>query len=261
MQIAKALRSAVWIASQPQYLSEFARKAMYRLRLKAELKEAAQAMSLLDSLAVSEADAFNQLFPGATSAPTFEERYQSEISDSHRRIQSSRDKLGGAAALNLLHQCTIQLKPDGVIETGVAYGWSSFAILAALDLNDNGRLVSIDFPQLGTSGRSVGAAIPDSLKTRWSLLVGADRAMLPEAIASIKTLNLCHYDSDKSIAGRVFAYPLLWEALKQDGLLISDDIGDNLEFIRFSQRVNRTPIIVRSPEATGSSKFIGVLRR
>ncbi len=85
--------------------------------------------------------------------------------------------------------------------------------------------------------------------------------MLSTAIASIESLNLCHYDSDKSIAGRKFAYPLLWEALKPDGLLISDDIGDNLEFIRFSSRVNRKPTIVELPEATGNLKYIGILRR
>ncbi len=135
MQLAKAFRSAVWVASQPQYFSEFARKAIFRLQLRSELKEATEAMQQLHAIAVTEQVALERLFPGATIAPQFEVRFNAEIDESRDRVQSSRDKLGGAASLNLLYQCARHIKPAGAIETGVAYGWSSFAILAALNTN------------------------------------------------------------------------------------------------------------------------------
>lgn len=261
MKISKAFQYAIWMAKRPQYLSVFLRKVLYRLSLGTEVAEAEQASKQLDALAVPEQQALDQLFPSSESIKPFDDTYASEIAEAHVRVATSPDKLGGAAALNVLYQCVRKIKPDDVIETGVAYGWSSFAILAAMQENGQGRLTSIDFPQLGSTGRAVGAAIPEALKSRWSLLVGADREKLPVALSSVKKLQLCHYDSDKSVAGRVFAYPLLWQTLAPGGLLISDDIADNLEFLRFGERCGVSPIIVRVIETNGKAKFIGILRR
>ncbi len=261
MKVSKAFQYAIWMAKRPQYLPVFLRKVMYRLSLRTEVAEADEAIKQLDALAISEQEAIERLFPGSENLKPFDETYAKEIGDAHVRVATSPDKLGGAAALNVLYQCVRRLKPDDVIETGVAYGWSSFAILAAMEENGHGHLVSIDFPQLGSSGRAVGAAIPEALKSRWSLLVGADREKLPEALSRVKKLQLCHYDSDKSVAGRVFAYPLLWNSLCPNGLLISDDIADNLEFLRFSERCGLKPVIVRVAEVNGNAKFIGILRR
>ena len=41
-------------------------------------------------------------------------------------------KMGGSGHIHLLYDCTRLLKVKNVIETGVAYGWSSLAILKAL---------------------------------------------------------------------------------------------------------------------------------
>ena len=46
------------------------------------------------------------------------------------------------------------------------------------------------------------------------------------------SIDLCHYDSDKSWWGRAYAF-LLWKALKPGGLFISDDIQDNMFFAEF----------------------------
>ncbi len=81
-----------------------------------------------------------------------------------------------------------------------------------------------------------------------------DRQALPRAIEAGQPFDLCHYDSDKSVRGRLWTYPLLWEALRPGGVLISDDIGDNLAWRAFCDRVNQPSIVIDR-----GSKFVGVL--
>ena len=54
--------------------------------------------------------------------------------------------MGGASHIHLLYDCVRLSKAKKVIETGVAYGWSSLAILKALSLTKNGKLFSVDMP-------------------------------------------------------------------------------------------------------------------
>ena len=54
--------------------------------------------------------------------------------------------LGGGGNTDLLYFMVRFFKPRTVLETGVAAGWSSQAILTALDKNESGTLYSSDFP-------------------------------------------------------------------------------------------------------------------
>ena len=254
------LKNLLWVCRRPQYFPEFIRKVRYRFQLSAEIKDSNEARSELEKVALDSSQALKQLFD-QWSERCFEDECALEIKQANERIAKNSDTLGGAAALGLLYNCVSAVKSQSVIETGVAYGWSSLAILKAMEENSSGRLTSIDFPQLGSSGSAVGLAVPDSLKERWSLLVGSDRTKLEQALQEFGTIDLCHYDSDKSIEGRRFAYPLLWEALTPGGLFMSDDIGDNLEFLNFAKLVDREPVIVAVDEQSDHRKYIGILKK
>jgi hypothetical protein len=93
--------------------------------------------------------------------------------------------------------------------------------------------------------RFVGCVVPERLRAMWKIVRSADRKALPEALAEISTIDLCHYDSDKSYAGRRWAYGLLWNALRPGGIFMSDDIGDNMAFHDFCLSVRLDPIVVR----------------
>ena len=74
-------------------------------------------------------------------------------------------KMGGSGHIHLLYDCVRLLKVRNVIETGVAYGWSSLAILKALSQNSSGRLFSIDMPYPRKKNESdVGIVVPQNLK-------------------------------------------------------------------------------------------------
>jgi predicted O-methyltransferase YrrM len=163
-------------------------------------------------------------------------------------------KMGGPSNLDLLYQLAEHVQARRVIETGVAYGWSSLALLLSIKKR-NGMLVSTDLPYAGLDNDLyVGCVVPDELHENWKLLRGPDRQRIPEAINLVGTLDLCHYDSDKSYSGRMWTYPRLWEALCSGGLFISDDIGDNMGFPDFTRSVAIEPIVVRSGE-----KYAGIL--
>jgi predicted O-methyltransferase YrrM len=46
------------------------------------------------------------------------------------------------------YACRRLMEPELVADTGVAHGFSTAAILQALEDNQKGRLISIDLPQL-----------------------------------------------------------------------------------------------------------------
>jgi len=165
--------------------------------------------------------------------------------------------LGGAGNVELLYQLAEHLRATRAIETGVAYGWSSLALLLSLANRENGRLVSTDMPYLIPGAeRYVGAVVPQQLRAMWTLIDQPDREGLPRALETLPEFDLCHYDSDKSHSGRLWAYPLLWDGLRPGGVFVSDDIGDNTAFEEFCVAVGREPSVVIYPSG---EKYTGVI--
>lgn len=168
-------------------------------------------------------------------------------------------KMGGPGYVDIIYNICVFIKPEVVIETGVAYGWSTLAILLALEDNGRGRLISVDRPYPGINNDEyVGCAVPDALRARWQLLRLADREGLPAALREAGLIDLAHYDSDKSAEGRAFAYKRLWSSLRPGGVLVSDDVGDNFAFRDFAAEVSKVPWII--PKGRGEqAEYIGLL--
>lgn len=141
--------------------------------------------------------------------------------------------LGGEGHYPLLYFMVRYLKPKEVVETGVAAGWSSQALLLALNENGGGgKLYSSDFPyfRLKNPERYVGHIVDDALKERWTLLIDGDRNNLPLIAKSAGTIDMFHYDSDKSCSGRAFALQCLEPTFSATVAILFDDIQDNFHF-------------------------------
>ena len=166
--------------------------------------------------------------------------------------------MGGASHIDLLYDCVRLSKAKKVIETGVAYGWSSLAILKALSENISGKLFSVDMPYPRKKNENdVGIVVPNYLRKNWILIRKPDKPGIIKAISQAGgQIDLCHYDSDKSWWGRHYAYSILWKSLKTKGLFISDDIQDNLYFYEFTKK-NLLKFAVVEYEG----KFIGLIRK
>jgi predicted O-methyltransferase YrrM len=251
-------RKLLWYLKQPALYPELARLGFNKIRRGLSKKDnltssRARAESWCNACAISTDEALEKttrLRPSGSLKSQFPDIFKR----SEEAAAACPVKMGGAGDLDLLYRLAEFAQARAVIETGVAYGWSSLALLLSLK-NRNGLLVSTDLPYAGLDNDPyVGCVVPDELRENWKLLRGPDRQRVPEAIELAGTLDLCHYDSDKSYSGRMWTYPRLWEALCTGGLFISDDIGDNMGFADFARSVAIEPIVVRSGE-----KYVGIL--
>ena len=157
------------------------------------------------------------------------------------RLAASPYDLGGGGNYVLLHYLTLRHRPSNVVETGVAAGWSSEAILTGLDVNGHGHLWSSDLPyfRLPNPEALIGLVVSDHLKSRWTLHTSGDRASLPQIVQAAAPIDLLHYDSDKSYEGRDFAAATLAPALSPATIEVWDDIGDNWHFRDRVERLDR----------------------
>ena len=141
--------------------------------------------------------------------------------------------LGGGGNYLLLYFLTRYTSARTIVETGVAAGWSSQAILTAIQKNkNNGHLYSSDFPYFRHENpeKLVGYVVEENLKKDWTLFIDGDQNNLPKIHRVVKEIDLFHYDSDKSYKGRTFAADIMKDKCHDKTVIIYDDIQDNSHF-------------------------------
>lgn len=148
-----------------------------------------------------------------------------------RRAAVGLPKWGGGH-YPLRHFVTRLCRPSVAAETDVAAGWSSVAILEALEANGIGTCHSSDFPYFRLPGpeKLVGLLIEERLRTRWHLHIRGSKPNLPEIVATLDHVDLVHDDSDKSVRGRRRALQQVLPNLSPSAVVIMDDVLDNLHF-------------------------------
>lgn len=254
----KQLQTLFWFATRPRYYPYFlevlTRKIDGWQRPSDFVQMRQQASAWCAERAISRDDALYQL-TGAHPPQSFESRFAGELVAAHTRAEQCPVKMGGPGDIALLYWLAEHVQALRVIETGVAYGWSSLALLLSLQNRPAACLMSTDRPYIKRGNDAyVGCVVPVELREQWQLINNSDRRALPSAIKALAPLDLCHYDSDKSYKGRMWAYPLLWEVMRPGGVFISDDIGDNFAFRDFCDSLQCTPTIIRHQD-----DYIGLL--
>ena len=86
---------------------------------------------------------------GDDLTPTFSQQFASELEAAAARASSCPVRMGGPANLDLLYAAAETIGAMRLVETGVAYGWSSFALLASAANRPGAKLVSVDMPYPG----------------------------------------------------------------------------------------------------------------
>ncbi len=245
---------------QPQYWPELRRFAVKRLSGRPTDENTAQrAQQQTRAMVLTPEATLAALGLPAAALRSFSVDHPARLTAAEVRVSVSPGGMGGGADVDLLYSLCLALNAVRVLETGVAFGWSSLAILTAIADRPGAKLASVDLPYLGANlDHLVGIAVPEDLRRAWSLHRGADRDELRGAIADTRPTDIAHYDSDKSYLGRLWAYPLIWESLRPGGLLISDDVEDNLAFLDFAEEVQETPLIVHTPSR---DRLSGILRK
>ena len=213
----------------------------------------AKSSSWCQEVAVSMADAFFRI-----GASIWEKTIEEEFVDVYRvageRVAACPVRMGGAANATLLYVLCEHLEAKRVIETGVAYGWSTLAILLSLRNRAGSKLWSVDLPYFELRNDSwIGCAVPPGMRGPWYLYRMADREGLPRALHAAGSIDIAHHDSDKSSFGRRWAYECLWRGLRPGGILVCDDVGDNLAYRNFCEERNLEPLVVQD-----SNKYQGL---
>lgn len=219
MSAVEKLKTLRWFLARPSHWAqavELGKRKFMLDRDHPELRSAAREWAAAQAVPVSDALIAVGL---ATTGADIPHLATDLLDEARSRVERSKVAMGGAGDIHLLYAATILSGALRVVETGVAYGWSSLAILAALQSRDDGRLVSVDMPYPKMNNEDfVGIVVPERLRNQWVLVREPDRNGLVKAIARFGgSIDLCHYDSDKSWYGRQFGYRLMWEALRPGG--------------------------------------------
>jgi len=131
-------------------------------------------------------------------------------------------------------------RPDLVLETGVANGFSTRIILEALAQNEQGLLVSVE------TSKNVGILVKDSLKSRWQLAVGRPRKVLIDTLDQIGRIDVFLHDSNHSYENMLFELTSIYPRMSRPGVMLSDDADVNPAFFDFAEKIGKRPSFLYS---------------
>jgi hypothetical protein len=153
-------------------------------------------------------------------------------------------------------------RPRTVFETGVARGVSTRVILEALERNADGRLFSIDQPPLLDLElhTEIAAAVPGSLRSRWTLVRGSSRRRLDGLLAATNEVDFFLHDSMHTARNMSFELRTVWPRLRPGGFVLMDDIERNNSFCSFADEIGaqHQSLIV---SADDERALIGVIQK
>ena len=152
--------------------------------------------------------------------------------------EEQKKRIGGGGMYVLLNFLVSYFKPKNIVETGVAAGVSSHAILKALEDNKIGHLFSSDLPimRLENPVKIVGALVDKKLRVNWRLYLKGDKENLKLIKTKINKIDLIHYDSEKRYHGREYAFNYLDKLIGTDTIIVMDDIQDNSFFYDYLKK-------------------------
>ena len=191
------------------------------------------AESFIRNLTGAEAAEVQAYFTEVSLNQGFHESFEEKRSASGRRRHSSWDFGIGPTLGVVLYAICRRIKPDIVVETGVASGVSSSYILCALEKNKQGRLYSIDLPWWPEEPS--GWMIPDYLRHRWHLIQDKSSRALAPLLKEAGQIDVFLHDSEHSYRNMTWEYQTAWKHLRVGGLLLSHNIDDNSAFPDFCQ--------------------------
>lgn len=248
------LSTIFWFLKRPEYYPQIL-QILKRSKNKSKEETRAESTQWCRQNCISQKEAYHIL----KARSDFEDLaiiYPSIMRMAEEREKNTPVKMGGEGAISLIYHLVKDSGAKKILETGVAYGWSSLAILLGIMEDKDARLISNDMPYVNAHNEDfVGIVVPENLKAHWDLQRLPDVTGIPQALKKFnQSIDFAHYDSDKSYTGRAFATPLLWNALKSNGILMMDDINDNIYFREFCEMKNRKPVIIEH-----YGKFVGII--
>jgi predicted O-methyltransferase YrrM len=226
-----------WLLQNLQNRSVFAAKnPRYTARvLLAELAQTDEKfLALVTGASVKQIRSY---FDEPITTPAFARHFQ-EAGREFRKLKSPGSDLYAKKGL-LQYAAVRALKPDTVVETGIANGVSSCYLLLALHKNNKGQLHSVGLsdPQYLPEGRQAGWLVPDWLGGRWNIYRGDSREILPRLLPQVRPLDIFIHDSLHSYEHMYWEFKTAYPHLRPGKLLLADDAVWNQAFTDFSRSI------------------------
>jgi predicted O-methyltransferase YrrM len=138
----------------------------------------------------------------------------------------------------LLYLLVRAQRPHRIVETGVRPGYSTAWLLAGLEGNQSGELISLGpgSPQgraAGVHQVSVGQFVPPGLRSRWTLVLGNSEERLQELLNGNKEIDVFLYDNGPDVVRARFELRTAWAALSENGVLLAHHIEANPAWSEF----------------------------
>jgi len=140
----------------------------------------------------------------------------------------------------LLYGITRLLKPQTVLETGVANGHSTFLLLKALEANGKGHLHSVDV------GRDVGGLL-ERERANWSLNVLDTKdpsRSFSSLLDALPSLDLFLHDSDHSYRWQEWELSCITPKLSSGGVVAFDDADSSWAFLDHCANSGTRPVLL-----------------
>jgi predicted O-methyltransferase YrrM len=138
-----------------------------------------------------------------------------------------------------LYAAVRRVKPEVMVESGVANGVSTAMILAAMEANGTGELHSTDI------SADVGVLVEN--RSRWHLHVVDPehlRRDLERLRDELPRVDVFQHDGEHSYRTQMTEYETFWPALPAGGLLLSDDVDFSYAFRDFAHHHELKPAIL-----------------
>jgi predicted O-methyltransferase YrrM len=151
--------------------------------------------------------------------------------------------------ITLLEEIIAKNRPINIVETGVANGVSTRAILSAFQRNSltSSKLHSFDIdPRVAVS--------EFNLNPQFSFHLVTNINTFSDLLRHIPQIDLFYHDSDHSYENQMMEYREVWPKISSGGILMSDDVNWSNAFLDFCLHVDRKPYILCDTE-----KFSGII--
>ena len=255
MSVISKIKTLIWFLKNPSYYGQLFKLISQKISGDPREDSRAESESWCNERAIS-TEEFLKDKTGQDLQP-LKDLYPEKFSHAFQMAEESPVKMGGPGNIELVYFLSEHLQATSVVETGVAYGWTTLSLLLSLNKREGSRLFSIDMPYAKMGNEDyVGCVVHDDLRSPWTLIRKPDQSGLEPALKELGTLDLCHYDSDKTYNGRMWAYPRLWEKIRSGGYFVSDDIGDNVAFRDFCKQIDQEPVVLKYGQ-----QYVGILSK
>ena len=151
------------------------------------------------------------------------------------------ESFGSGGELSFALYSLLRLRrPQCVLETGVADGFSTFFLLSAVAKNGSGSIHSVEID------RNCGSLLSDSEREAWTLhIIPARTPRAFNDVVALVTPDLFFHDSNHFYYWAHFEYDTIRGQLGDRCLITSDDVDKSFAFLDFCSTESLTPSFLR----------------